>query len=95
MLSAIGAPAPSRFIFPYDVKADGTIEANPPPVTVESTYPWMEWDNRPYVSAGELLNVPAASQAQMMRQYATIDLNILTHLNPYGLAFWPDRNRYL
>jgi hypothetical protein len=81
--SAIGAPAPSRFIFPYDVNSTGSIIGTPP--TVNSTYPWMEWDNRPYVSAEELLNVPAASQSKMLRQYSTIDPNILNHPNPYGL----------
>ena len=86
--SAIGAPAISRFIFPYDVDptAVGNVISNPPPITVNSTYPWLEWDNRPYVSAGELLNVPAASQAQMMRQYSAIDPNLLNKPNPYGLS---------
>jgi hypothetical protein len=87
--SAIGSPAPYRCIFPYDVNpTDGSLFNNPPPVTVSSTYPWVAWDNRPYVSAEELLKVPAASQSQMLRSYSAIDLNIqpAKRANPYGLA---------
>ena len=40
-----------------------------PPI-VESTNPWLAWDNRPYVSAEELLKVPAASQSQMLKMYS-------------------------
>ncbi len=88
-VSAIGAPAPGRFIFTYDVNATtGSVNTSPPPITVSSTNPWLAWGNRPYVSAEELLKVPAASQAQMLRQYATIDPNLLpaNRPNPYGLA---------
>src|SRR5262249_39394619 len=87
---AIGAPAPSRFVFPYDVDANApsNILTSPGPTTVNSTYPWMEWDNRPYVSADELLNVAMASQSRIMRTYSMIDPNVqpANRRNPYGLA---------
>ena len=65
--SAIGAPAPSRFVFSHNVNTDGTLKTNPAPVAVNSTNPWLEWGNRPFVSAEELLKVPAGSQATMLR----------------------------
>jgi hypothetical protein len=41
--------------------------------TTVSTYPWLAWNNRPLVSAEELLQVPATSSAQMLRKYSTMD----------------------
>ena len=83
--SAIGAPAPSRFIFSHNVNTDGTLKANPTPVAVNSTNPWLEWGNRPFVSAEELLKVPAGSQATMLRMSAVVDPNSPIRANPYGV----------
>jgi hypothetical protein len=41
-------------------------------LAVKSTYPWLAWGNRPYISAEELLNVPGTSSALMLRQFSTI-----------------------
>ena len=86
--AAIGAPAPSRFIFDNDLAADGSVKTAPVPLSVTSTNPWVHWGNRPFVSAEELLNVPMASQSTMLRQYSTIDPNVQATKtpNPYGLA---------
>jgi hypothetical protein len=84
--SAVGAPAPGNFTWDSDA-ADTKVDN--PPIPVNSTNPWLAWDNRPYVSAEELLKVPATSQSQMLRQYATIDVNAATRANPYGLASTP------
>jgi hypothetical protein len=101
LASAIGAPAPSRFIFQYDLNTASKDDdpnggklwheidsTKAEPITVSSTYPWLEWDNRPYVSADELLNVPMKSQSRMLRAYSTIDPNLqsVNLPNPYGLA---------
>jgi hypothetical protein len=48
--------------------------------TNTSSFPWLAWNNRPFVSAEELLNVPAASSSQMLRNYSTI---FRTTHNPY------------
>ncbi len=52
--------------------------------TTSSTYPWLAWDNRPYVSAEEILKVPAASQSEMLRMYSAVDPNVpAANRNPY------------
>lgn len=81
---AVGAPAPDNFVWDLDSKDAATL----PPIKVDSTNPWFAWNNRPYVSAEELLNVPAASQATMLRMYSTIDPNKAANITPntYGLA---------
>lgn len=85
--AAVGAPKPSRFLFTHNVDpANGNVKGTPP--TVDSTNPWFAWNNRPYASADELLNVPAGSAATMLRMYSTIDPNkpAASTPNPYGLA---------
>ena len=86
--SAVGVPAPGRFIFMHNVNSDGTIATDPAPVDVNSTNPWLAWGNRPYVSEQELLNVPMGSQATMLRSYSTVDPNKppASRTNPYGLG---------
>lgn len=54
----------------------------PPPVS--ATYPWFAWGNRPFVSAEELLNVPAASSSQMLRQFAALSNDVNNIPNPYN-----------
>ncbi len=36
----------------------------------ENPFPWITWNNRPYVSAGELLQVPKCSTAELPRAFA-------------------------
>jgi hypothetical protein len=85
--SAIGAPAPCDFTWDKNATAPAAT-ANLMRIPVNSTNPWLAWDNRPYVSAEELLKVPVTSQAQMLRQYAAIDSSVAaaSRANPYGLA---------
>jgi hypothetical protein len=80
-----GAPAPSRFIFSHNVDSTGNVVGTPP--TVNSTNPWLAWDNRPYISGEEILKVPAASQTKMLQMYSTIDPNAAAanRRDPYGL----------
>src|SRR6476660_7162563 len=87
--TAIGAPAPCDFTRDND----GDKAATDPNVNlvrnpISCTNPWLAWDNRPYVSAEELLKVPATSQSQLLRMYAVIDPNVAaaSRTNPYGLA---------
>ncbi len=85
--AAVGAPKPSRFLFTHNVDpANGNVRGTPP--TVNSTNPWFAWNNRPYVSAEELMNVPAGSAATMLRMYSALDPNKAANNTPntYGLA---------
>ena len=67
--------------------ATGEIKTTAKPPVYDSTFPWLTWDNRPYVSAEELLKVPAYSQSQMLGYHGAIDPNAVTtnHRDPYGL----------
>ncbi len=40
---------------------------------VSSTYPWFTWNNRPFVSQNELLQVPSGSSANMLWYFSTIN----------------------
>ena len=37
---------------------------------MKSTYPWLTWNNRPFVSANEITQVPASSSSLMLREYS-------------------------
>jgi hypothetical protein len=75
------------------IDADPT-NLTPADVTDESTFPWLAWNNRPYVSAEEILQVPAASSAELLRpgHYSTVNPDPreitltggLEFLSPYG-----------
>ena len=83
-----GSPAPSRMLFRHEIDpATGEIKTTAKPPVYDSTFPWLTWDNRPYVSAEELLKVPAYSQSQMLGYHGAIDPNAVTtnHRDPYGL----------
>jgi hypothetical protein len=41
-----------------------------PAATQPFTYPWLTWNNRPYISGAELMLVPAASAEQMLRYFS-------------------------
>jgi hypothetical protein len=68
-LNAIGVPRPGRYVWDSGFTSQ-----------INSTNPWFAWNNRPFVSAEEILNVPAASTATMLRYYSTISR---TTTNPY------------
>jgi len=78
-LSAWGKPMPDR--------PDFTRMLPVPNTPVLSTFPWLAWNNRPFVSAAEILNVPSAPSGQLLRRYSSIILAIPTDdpkmLNPY------------
>ncbi len=44
-----------------------------PDGSIASTYPWLSWNNRPFVSENELLQVPAWSSAEMLRKFSTMN----------------------
>ncbi|MCI0331954.1 MAG: hypothetical protein L0228_01860 [Planctomycetes bacterium] len=66
--------------------ARSTLPPNAPPgTTVNATYPWLAWGNRPFTSAKDIFNVPATSSSQMLRQYRTIHaLDAVPERNPYA-----------
>ena len=47
---------------------------------MKSTYPWLAWNDRPFVSADELMQVPASSSSQLLHDYSVLNL---TTPNPY------------
>lgn len=69
-LSAYGAPAPGQMLFTHNVNPQTGAPTAAPKTILESTNPWLQWGNRPYVSSEELLNVPSGSQATMLRFYS-------------------------
>jgi hypothetical protein len=87
--AAVGAPASCYYTWDNDgTKPYSEVENSMVRFKVDSTDPWLAWDDRPFVSAEELLKVPATSQSQMLRQYSTIDSGApaANRPNPYGLA---------
>lgn len=83
-VTADGAPSPDTPVTDVANSKYGFTRLKDTPTPVESpvnsTYPWLAWGNRPFVSADELLNVPGTSSSQMLRQYSTI---FRTGFNPY------------
>jgi hypothetical protein len=47
---------------------------------MKSTYPWLAWNDRPFVSADEIMQVPASSSSQLLHDYSVFNL---TTPNPY------------
>ncbi len=56
-----------------------------------STFPWFTWNNRPFVSGNELLQVPAASSSTMLRQYST--MNTVAAINNQIDGYFGDEKR--
>jgi hypothetical protein len=50
---------------------------------VRSTFPWLAWNNRPFVSSEELLQVPGTSSSLMLRYFSVFNANTR---NPYNGA---------
>jgi hypothetical protein len=76
----------------------GTVAAIPPdPFAVTSylgapdttsgapTFPWLTWNNRPYVSPTELLLVPRSSSAHLLRDFTLAD-STTSPYDPMGLG---------
>ena len=77
-LAAVGAPAP--FVFTWDTngavaKTNVPTPLDPVKDLTTSTDPWFAWNNRPFVSAEELLQVPCASSSELLQvgHYSTIE----------------------
>lgn len=69
--------SPSRFY----VGAPDTIS------TGKSPFPWLPWNNRPYVSPTELLLVPRSSSSRLLRDFSTCSTTpgpASAHDNPLG-----------
>jgi hypothetical protein len=47
---------------------------------LRSTYPWLAWNNRPFASSEELLQVPGTSGSLMLRYFSVVNDNTR---NPY------------
>ncbi len=66
---------------------------------LQSTYPWFPWNDRPFVSAEEIMQVPASSSSLMLREYAVTnrftanpyDGDGLDSANPGAAESVPDR----
>lgn len=56
-----------------------------PTTSTSGPFPWLTWNNRPFVSNMELLQVPATSAEQLMRQFSTA-----TATDPY----YPSNNAF-
>ena len=68
----------------YLNKALGSVWTTPPPnqagyagapnptIAGANTFPWLTWNNRPFVSNMELLQVPATSAEQLVRQFSSL-----------------------
>jgi len=82
-VSAIGTPQPDGG---FARSAADTSVTPSTPIVVNSTFPWLAWNNRPFVSAGELLNVPGKSSSQMLRKFSTMNRNLPANQqpNPYN-----------
>lgn len=46
-----------------------------------STFPWFTWNNRPFVSESELLQVPRSSSSRMLKDYSV--MNGEAQIDPY------------
>jgi hypothetical protein len=58
---------------------------------IASTYPWFTWNNRPFVSQNELLQVPSGSSANMLWYFST--MNSATTLANQVNGFFGDEVR--
>ncbi len=58
---------------------------NCPTPSGQQTYPWLTWNNRPFVSEAELMLVPAAAAEQMLRNFTTLTGPPAAGQDPYAL----------
>jgi hypothetical protein len=61
---------------------------------VESTAPWMNWNNRPFVSESEILQVPGWSSMELLRKFSGMNTannqqnaDVAKGMNPYNGAY--------
>jgi hypothetical protein len=56
----------------------------------KSTFPWLTWNDRPLVSAEEILQVPAASSSLMLRDYSLPTLFTVNPSEPVATGLAPE-----
>ncbi len=83
---------PAAMIDPTDVDGNpstfGSASGAPRPddTGFASTYPWLAWNNRPFVSESEMMQVPAWSSSTMLRNYSVMDPSANVQINAYVSA---------
>ncbi len=75
---AIGMPRPG------DVDYLGTPEDTADDTTDNSTYNSLQWNNRPFISAAELLQVPSTSSALLLQRFSTPNPSAQIAFNAYA-----------
>ncbi len=72
--TSANAPPTDLFAMTSYVGAPNTDEGRPP-------FPWLVWNNRPYLSPYELMQVPASSSARLLHDFTFA--RDVTDVNPY------------
>ncbi|TWT73441.1 hypothetical protein Pla123a_37760 [Posidoniimonas polymericola] len=52
----------------------------------DNTYPWLAWNNRPYASALELMQVPASTAGSLGKEFSVFSAGMAVVPNPYNGA---------
>ncbi|NOY41998.1 MAG: hypothetical protein GXP26_09195 [Planctomycetes bacterium] len=58
-------------------------------ITPTQPYPWLTWNNRPYISGNELMLVPRSRSSQLLREFS----GEANQINLYAAANVPIKNR--
>ena len=73
-------------------------------VIPEKPFPWLAWNNRPFVSQMELSQVPICSSSQLSRYYTNREMRRNSDKQPYveiysndkSIDYWPNKkNQYI
>ncbi len=56
------------------------------PDTSGSPFPWLTWNNRPFVSQYEMLQVPKSSSSKLLQHYDTLNSAYGAMDDPYGVG---------
>ncbi len=70
-----GANAPPGTDPPFTIPPNYAYENAPDPTQMSRPFPWLTWNNRPYVSNMELMLVPPHSAEELLRKFSTGDPN--------------------
>ena len=77
------SPAPPPTSIANNVRTDGPYVGDP-----KQPFPWITWNNRPYISEYELLQVPACSAARLPIEFGTASIANIPY-QPTSLANMP------
>ncbi|MEX2167919.1 MAG: hypothetical protein WD851_01290 [Pirellulales bacterium] len=81
-------PNPPQFTAPTSSAVGGpAIDRTDSDDINDSTYPWLAWNNRPYASGMELLQVPSRSSSAILRTYTVTNPN--GSADPYNGGIQP------